>query len=98
MVVSAVEKRSRCIISDIRTSLVTVISHVCVHSGYITSRCSYHLVICCVDKIDDVVVRPAKMASDSICATAEKALHDVKYDGKCKKEERSNRQKGKKYR
>jgi hypothetical protein len=51
--------------------------------------CSYHLVICCVDKIVEVVVRPAKMASDSICATAEKALHDVKYGDICKKEERS---------
>jgi hypothetical protein len=32
-----------------------------------------------VDKIVDGVARPAKMASDSICATAEKALRDMKY-------------------
>ena len=34
----------------------------------------------------EVVVRPAKMASDSICATAEKALCDMMYVDVCKKE------------
>jgi hypothetical protein len=32
-----------------------------------------------VDKIVDGETRPAKMASDSICATAEKALRGMKF-------------------
>ena len=39
-----------------------------------------------MDKIVVGVVRPAKMASDSICATAEKALRDTKYVDVCEKE------------
>ena len=34
----------------------------------------------------EAVVRPAKMASDSICATAEKALRDMIYVDVCKKD------------
>ena len=43
--------------------------------GFATLRFAYHLVICCTDNIVDGVVSPALIASDSIWAVAEKALH-----------------------
>ena len=45
--------------------------------------CSYHFVSCCVDRIVSVVRIPARMASDSICATLEKALRDMEHDEIC---------------
>ena len=42
---------------------------------FATLRFAYHLVICCTDNIVDGVVSPALIASDSIWAVAEKALH-----------------------
>ena len=43
--------------------------------GSATLGFAYHLVICCTDNIVDGVVSPALIASDSIWAVAEKALH-----------------------
>ena len=45
------------------------------HLGFATLGFAYHLVICCTDNIVDGVVSPALIASDSIWAVAEKALH-----------------------
>ena len=53
------------------------------HLGFATLGFAYHLVICCTDNIVDGVVSPALIASDSIWAVAEKALHvdrSVRFD------------------